>query len=450
MALTGIQIFKYLSKKNCGECGVPTCLAFAMNLAAGKAELEKCPYITEEAKQALAEASAPPIRTVQIGASELAKKIGGELVMFRHEKRFENPPILAVLISEEMSDQDVDGRIQRFKSVRFVRIGLKLNADMIAVRANNPDKMKSLVEKAMSAPDALIMVMSENVEALKVGAQAAADRKPLVYAITPDNLGQLKDFIKEKKFPVVAKAKGLNELADLTQKLNEAQIQDIVLDSSAKSIKEMFEHQVVIRRLALLNKFRPLGYPTVAPVFELSSDPLTQTLHAATFISKYSGVIVLSDIQGEILFPLLLARLNVYTDPQRPMVTEPGVYDFSNPDAKSPTLVTSNFSLTYFIVSGEIENSRVPCRLVVVDTEGLSVMTAWAAGKFSGDLVGIYIKKLGLPEKLQTKKFVIPGLAAAISGELEEELGSTCEVLIGPREASHIPAYLKEHFSTRA
>lgn len=446
MALTGIQIFKYLPKKNCGECGVPTCLAFAMNLAAGKTELKKCPYVTEEAKQALSEAAAPPIRTVQIGTGELAKKIGGELVMFRHEKRFENPPLLAVLVSEEMTDDEIDGRIQRFKSLRYVRIGLTLKADMIAVSANSSEKMKVLVEKALSVPDALIMVMSENVEALKIGAQAAADRKPLVYAITPDNINQLKDFIKEKNLPVVAKANGLDELSELTQKLNEAQIQDIVLDPTPKSLKEMFEQQIAIRRLALLNKFKPLGYPTIAPVFKLSSDLVFQTIHAATFISKYASIIVLSDLQGESLFPLLLARLNIYTDPQRPMVTEPGVYEFNNADANSPTLITSNFSLTYFIVSGEIENSRVPSRLVVVDTEGLSVLTAWAAGKFSGDLIGAYIKKLGLPEKLQNKKFVIPGLVAAISGELEEELGPTCEVLIGPREAAHIPAYLKEHF----
>lgn len=449
MALTGIQIFKYLPKKNCGECGVPTCLAFAMNLAAGKAELEKCPYVTEEAKQALSEAAAPPIRTVQIGVGELAKKIGGELVMFRHEKRFENPPILAVLISEEMSEEEVEGRIQRFKDLRYVRIGLTLRADMIAVSANSPEKMKALVDKALSVPDALIMVMSENLEALKTGAQEAADRKPLIYAITLENFDQLKDFIKEKKFPVVAKAEGLEALSELTQKLSAEQIQDIVLDPSPKSLKEMFEQQIVIRRLALLSKFRPLGYPTIAPVFKFSPDLIFQTIYAATFIAKYAGILVLSDLQGESLFPLLLARLNIYTDPQRPMVTEPGVYEFNNPDENSPTLITCNFSLTYFIVSGEIENSRVPSRLVVVDTEGLSVLTAWAAGKFSGDLIGAYIKKLGLPEKLQNKKFIIPGLAAAISGELEEELGPTCEVLIGPREAAHIPAYLREHFGAR-
>jgi len=384
---------------------------------------------------------------VQIGVGELAKKIGGELVMFRHEKRFENPPIIAALISEDMSDEDVDGRIQRFKELRYIRIGLTLKADMLAVRASDPDKMKALVEKALGAEDALICVMSDNVDALKAGAETAADRKPLLYAITPDNADQLTDFVKEKGFPVVAKASGLEDLASLTEKLNGAGIQDIVLDSGARTLKEAFEHQVIIRRLALDKKFKPLGYPTFLPVFEMAKDLATETLYAATFIAKYGGVIVLSDFQGESLFPLLLTRLNIYTDPQRPMVTEPGIYEFNNPDENSPVLVTTNFSLTYFIVSGEIENSRVPSRLVVVDTEGLSVLTAWAAGKFSGDLIGAFIKKLGLPEKLQTKKVIIPGTVAVISGELEEELGSDFEVLIGPREAAHIPAYLKEHFS---
>jgi len=447
MALTGIQIFKLLPKTNCGECDFPTCLAFAMSLAAGKTELSKCPHVSEEAKQALAEAAAPPIRTVKIGDGEIAKKIGGELVMFRHEKRFENQPILAALISEEMSDEEVDGRIQRFKELRYIRIGLTLRADMLAVKANEPDKMKALIGKALGAEDALIMVMSENVEALKAGAEAAADRKPLVYAITPDNADQLKDFVKEKGLPVVAKANGLEELASLTAKLNEAGIQDIVLDTGARKLKEAFEHQIIIRRLALDKKFKPMGYPTILPVFEMAQDLATETLYAATFISKYGGVIVLSDFQGESLFPLLLARLNIYTDPQRPMVTEPGVYEINNPDENSAVLVTTNFSLTYFIVSGEIEASRVPSRLVVVDTEGLSVLTAWAAGKFSGDLIGAFIKKLGLGEQLKTKKVIIPGTVAVISGELEEELGSEFEVLIGPREAAHIPAYLKEHFS---
>ena len=204
-----------------------------------------------------------------------------------------------------------------------------------------------------------------------------------------------------------------------------------------------FEEQIVIRRGAIQKKYRPLGFPTITLPCEMADDLMRETLIASIFVAKYGGIIVLSDLQGHSLFPLLLSRLNIYTDPQRPMATSPGIYEIGSPDENSPLLVTTNFSLTYFIVSGEIESSRVPCWLLIADTEGLSVMTAWAAGKFAGDLVGSFVKKCGITDKVAHKKIIIPGYAAAISGDLEEELPDW-EVIIGPRDASLIPKFLKD------
>jgi acetyl-CoA decarbonylase/synthase complex subunit gamma len=242
---------------------------------------------------------------------------------------------------------------------------------------------------------------------------------------------------------LAARGNGLDEVSELTAKLTEDGLNDIVIDSGARGIRKAFEDQIFIRRGALLKKYKPLGFPTIALPCEMTDDPMQETLIASIFVAKYGGIIVLSDLQGHSLFPLLLARMNIYTDPQRPMATSPGIYEIGGPNEDSPVLVTSNFSLTYFIVSGEIETSRVPAWLVIVDTEGLSVLTAWAAGKFVGDAVGMSIKKCGIMDKVRHKKVVIPGYAAAISGDLEEELGDW-EVLVGPRESAHIPAYLKE------
>jgi len=445
MALTGIQIYKLLPKTNCSECGVPTCLAFAMSLAAGKAELAACPYVSEEAKAELADAAAPPIRVVEIGAGERKLKIGGETVLFRHEKTFLNPPGIAVLVTDEMSDEEVAGRLERFKTLEYERVGLTLRADLIAVKSISADagKFEALVARVKSETDGGIILMTDDVGVMETGLKACADRKPLIYAVTKENADGMAGLAKEHSCPLSVKGDGLDEVSELTTKLTEDGLQDLVIDSGARGIGKALEDQIFIRRGALLKKYKPLGFPTIALPCEMTDDFMKETLIASMFVAKYGGIIVLSDLQGHSLFPLLLARMNIYTDPQRPMATSAGIYEIGGPNESSPILVTSNFSLTYFIVSGEIETSRVPAWLVVVDTEGLSVLTAWAAGKFVGDIVGIALKKCGVMDKVNHKKVVIPGYAAAISGDLEEELGDW-EVMVGPRESAHIPAYLKE------
>ncbi|NVM57359.1 MAG: acetyl-CoA decarbonylase/synthase complex subunit gamma [Desulfobacterales bacterium] len=445
MALTGIQIYKLLPKTNCGECGVPTCLAFAMNLAAGKAELEACPYVSEEAKAQLADASAPPIRPVEIGTGERRLKIGGETVLFRHEKTFLNPPGLAVLVTDEMSDEDVAGRLKRFKELEYERVGLCLRADLVAVKSLSGDagRFQTLLDRAKKETDGGIILMTLVPGVMEAGLKLCADRKPLMYAATRENMDGMASLAKEYGCPLAVKGDGPDEVSDLTTKLMEGGLKDLVIDTAARGVRKAFEDQIFIRRGAILKKYRPLGFPTITFPCEMTDDLMRETLIASMFVAKYGGIIVLSDLQGHSLFPLLLARMNIYTDPQRPLATSPGIYEIGGPNEDSPVLVTCNFSLTYFIVSGEIESSRVPAWLVVVDTEGLSVLTAWAAGKFVGDAVGMLIKKCGVMDKVKHRKVIIPGYAAAISGDLEEELGN-CEVLVGPRESAHIPAYLKE------
>ena len=445
MPLTGIEIYKLLPKTNCGECGVPTCLAFAMSLAAGKAELAACPYVSDEAKAKLEEASAPPIRPVTIGVGAKAIKVGGGTVMFRHEKRFDNPPGFAILISDTMTEADVSGRLERFTKLQYDRVGLTLRPELVALKCDSGDvgKFEALVAKVTKQnSDCNIILMSENPDILAAGLKACASRKPLLYTATRDNLDRVADLAKENSCPLAVKADGLEELAQLSSRLTEAGVKDIVLDSGARTLRRAFEDQIAIRRAALDKKFRPLGFPTIVFPGEMSDHPLKEDLIGSILLAKYGGLIVLSDFQRGSLFPLLVERMNIYTDPQRPLATAEGIYEIGGPDENSPVLITSNFSLTYFIVSGEIENSRLSSYLLVKDTEGLSVMTAWPAGKFGADVIGPFVKKCGISERVKHKKLIIPGYIAVESGSLEEELPGW-EIMIGPREGAHIPAYLK-------
>ena len=444
MPLTGLEIFKLLPKTNCGECGVPTCLAFAMSLATGKAELAACPYIPEEAKGKLQEALAPPIRLITIGVGDRAMKVGGETVMFRHEKRFENPPGLAILISDAMEEPEVDSRLERCKRLQYERVGISLRPELVAVRDDSGDaaKFEAVVDKVKQNSDFGIILMSANPDIVAAGLKVCADRKPLIYAATKDNLNRWADLAKESSCPIVAKASSLKGLAELTTRLTEAGIKDIVLDSGSRTVRRAFEDQVLIRSAALSKKFHPLGFPTIVFPGEMTNDVMKEAVIASIFVAKYGGIIVLSDFQGESLFPLLVERMNIYTDPQRPLTTAEGIYKIGGPDENSPVLITTNFSLTYFIVSGEVEASKVPAYLLIMNTDGLSVLTAWAAGTFVSDNIAEFVKGCGIMDEVRHHKLIIPGYIAVESGGIEDEL-KDWEVLVGPREGAHIPAYLK-------
>jgi len=444
MALTGIEIFKLLPKTNCQECGVPTCMAFAVKLAAGQAELDSCPYVSKEAREKLEEASAPPIRPVVIGSGEGALKVGGETVIFRHEKTFVNKPGIGLLITDAMSDAEVDSRLKTFKELEYERVGLLLKADIVAVKDTTGDAQKftGMIEKVKHSGIKNLVLMSDKTEVLKAGVKAAADCKPLIYAATNENLEELGRLALEHSCPLAVKGNGLGEVAAMTSRLTDMKLKDIVVDTGARKLSQAFQDHIAMRRAALVDRVRPLGFPTIVFPCEMTDDPVQEAVIASTFIPKYGGIIILSAIAGHNLFPLVLQRMNIYTDPQRPMATTEGIYEINNPDENSPVLITSNFSLTYFIVSGEVESSRVPAWLLIKDTEGLSVLTAWAAGKFVADAIAPFVKKCGIEGKIKHRKLVIPGAAATISGELDEEL-KDWEVQIGPREAAHITPFLK-------
>jgi acetyl-CoA decarbonylase/synthase complex subunit gamma len=447
MALTGIQIFKLLPKTNCGECGVPTCLAFAMNLAAGKAELASCPYVSNEAKEQLAEASAPPIRPVAIGAGVRAFKTGGETVMFRHEKTFYNPTGLAAVINSDIKAEALDRKLKEWNALQYERVGLNLRPELAALKDVNGDAsaFAAVAGKIARESEFGLILMTGNMDVMKAGVEASAFKKPLLYAADKTNADNLGAIAKEKGLPLAVRADNVNDLIALTDKLAAIGVKDLVLDSGAREMKKLFEDQVAIRRAALKAANRSLGFPTIAFPCEMAGNLDVETVIAAMCIAKYAGIVVLSDFRGENLFPLLLERLNIFTDPQRPMTVTQGIYEIGSPDENSPVLVTTNFSLTYFIVSGEIEGSRIPSWLLIMDTEGLSVMTAWAAGKFSGDMVGSFVKKSGIADKVKHRKVIIPGYAAAISGEMEEELPGW-DIIIGPRDASLLPKFLKDNW----
>jgi len=353
---------------------------------------------------------------------------------------------VAVLVTDAMSEGEVDSRLKAISSLQYDRVGLKLKANLAAVKSNDAGKLTALAQKAAGS-GAAVMLMSDSADALKAAAASIKDQKPLLYAATKANADAMGALAKEMGLPLVVKGEGsLESVVALTEKLAGMGLKDLLIDTGTREIKKALEEQVQIRRLAIKKTYRPLGYPTVVFPAEMTKDPVTEALFASIFVAKYGGIIVMSDLRGETLFPLLVARMNIYTDPQRPMATQKGIYPINNPTENSPVLVTSNFSLTYFIVSGELESSRLPAWLIVVDTEGLSVLTSWAAGKFAADIVGPYVLKCGIIDKIKHKKLIIPGVVASISGELEEEMPGW-EIMIGPREAVHIANYLKERFA---
>jgi acetyl-CoA decarbonylase/synthase complex subunit gamma len=446
MALTGIQILKMLPKKNCGECGIPTCLAFAMKVAAGQQEIGECPYVSEAVKEQIGEASAPPIRTIKIGGGENVFTMGGETCLYRHEKRFENATGIGVLVTTEMADGDVAGRIERFNTLRYERVGVLMKADIIAVKdaKNDEGSFVALTKKVLDgSADAKLVLISDSAASLKAAAKVCGDRKPLLFGATASNGAEMAAAAKECDCPLGVKGANLDDTIAVAEQMLGAGLKDLVLDTGARTIRGALEDNLVARKAAVTKKFKPLGFPVITFPCEMTADPLLEAMISSVLIAKYAAIVILSDLQGDILFPLLLERLNLYTDPQRPMVVQEDVYSINGPGENSPVLITCNFSLTYFIVSGEIEGSKVPSWLLIKDTEGLSVLTAWAAGKFGADMIAAFIKKAGIADKVKHRELIIPGYLASMKGELEEEL-SGWTITIGPREAGHLPAFLKE------
>ena len=444
MALTGIQILGMLPKTNCGECSIPTCLAFAMKVAAGQAEIETCPYVSEEAKETIGAANAPPIRTVKIGTGDAEFVAGGETCLYRHDKRFEHQTGIAVLISTDEDEASVDGKLKRANDIVIERVGIMMRNNLVAVKDAGGGDLAAMAKKVLEmAPQQAIILMSDNVDALKAGAEACGENKPLLYGATADSVDDFAALAKDTGCVIGVKGKNMDDLVETADKLIAAGVKDMVIDTGARTLRASYEDNIVARRAAIKERFKALGFPTITFPCEMADDLMVEAMIGSVLMAKYAAITVFSDIQGETLFPLLLEQLNIFTDPQRPMVVEEDIYPISGPDENSPVLITCNFSLTYFIVSGEIEGSKVPSWLLIKDTEGLSVLTAWAAGKFGADLIAVFVNKSGIADKVKHRELIIPGYLATIKGELEEELPDWT-ITIGPREAGHLPAFLKE------
>ena len=444
MALTGIQIFKLLPKTNCKECGVPTCLAFAMNLASGKAELDACPYVSDDARAQLSEASAPPIRPVVLGKGVRKATTGGETVQYRHEKTFYNPTLLAAQVGSDIAAADLETKLKGWNALQFERVGLNLRPELVAVKdvGGNADAFAAVAKQVAETSEFNLILMTEDVDVMKAGVAACAFKRPLMYAATEANADAFGAIAKENDLPLAIKADSIEGLVPLSEKLTGMGLKDLVLDPGSREPKQSHQDMIALRRAALKDGNRAVGFPAIAFPCEMASNLDTETMLGAMYVAKYGGIVVMSDFAGESLFPLLLERLNIFTDPQRPMMVTEGIYPINNPDENSRVLVTTNFALTYFIVSGEIEASKVPIWLLIKDSEGLSVLTAWAAGKFSGDDVGMFVKKSGITDKIKNLELVVPGYAASIVGDVEEELPGWT-ITVGPREAAHIPGILR-------
>ena len=444
MALTGLTIFKLLPKTNCGECGVPTCMAFAMKLAAKNAELAACPYASEEAKKTIGAASKPPIRLVKMGPAGAEAAVGNETVMFRHEKTFVHPTAFAVAFSDGQSLEELRHRTAEVREYCLDRVGEKLRIDLALVE-NTTGAVGPFVDAVKAVAGGTgrgIILQSDNVEAIEAALQALVGQRPLIHAATLENYEAIGALARQYKAPVVARAATPEALASLTTKLVALGIEDIVLEVPAGNSAAVLQNNTILRKMALRSNFGPLGYPILN--FATGHDLASLVADASTYILKYASILVIDTLQYQALLPLMMLRQNVYTDPQKPIQVEPKVYPIGEAGSASPVLVTTNFSLTYFLVSGEIENSGVPAHLAIVECEGMSVLTAWAAGKFSGAKIGAFIKASGIEGQVSTRRIVIPGYVAQISGELEECLPGW-EVVVGPQEAADLGAFLKMH-----
>jgi acetyl-CoA decarbonylase/synthase complex subunit gamma len=443
MALSGVEIFKLLPRTNCKKCGFPTCLAFAMKLAQGQVEIEKCPDISEESKKILSEASAPPIKSFTIGSGDKAVKIGGENVLFRHDKKFINPCVLAVNMKDSLSDEELKQKISEVVDSEIERVGQKLRIDAISVEYTSKDKTRyeSVVKMvATEAPDTVIILNCKDPSAAEIAVKVVADRRPLLYCATTENVDSMAGIAKANKIPLGVYAEGVESLSVLTERIKGLGVEELVVDSGARTAKEVIEHNTQIRRSAIKKNFRPLGYPIINYVTR--EDSVLESLIASIAITKYASIVVLNSIEKWKNLALFTLRQNIYTDPQVPMQVEQKIYKINEPVADSPLLITTNFSLTYFIVSGEVENSKVPSWLAVMDCEGLSVLTAWAAGKFTAAKIAQFIKESGIENQINHKELIIPGQVAILSGALEDKLEGW-KITVGPREANAIPTFLK-------
>jgi len=437
MALSGIQIYKLLPQTNCKECGFPTCLAFAMKLAAKQVELSSCPYVSEASKAQLEESAAPPIRLITLKSDGHEVKVGNEVVLYRHEKTFYNKSGIFVKLPTSKGENELVEQTKKIDQYRVNYVGMDLEVDGIAIEDNAGDatKMKSAINAVRSASKKPLILISSDENVLDAGLSQLNGETPMICCATQSNWEKFADLAGKQKSVLAITSDKIEELAELTEKVKSKGVEDIVLVPNGKNLGHNLILQTQIRRAAIKANFRALGYPTLA----FCSTPV----QAGQAITKYAGFVVLDNFAPELVYPLLVLRQNIYTDPQKPIQVQPGLYEINNPKETDPVLVTTNFSITYFSVANEVEGSGLPAWLLVADAEGMSVLTAWAAGKFDADRIAKAVKTTNVAEKLSKKRLVLPGAVAVLSGEVEAELPDW-EIRVGPREAVDIPKFYKQ------
>lgn len=444
MALSGIQIYKMLPQTNCKDCGFPTCLAFAMKLAAKQVELSLCPHVSEESQAALSASAAPPIRLVTLSSNGHEVKAGNEVVLFRHEKTFYHRPGLFIRVKDDQATEQIKEKVSEADAYQVTYVGIDLALDGFAVEAvsGNPEAFAQAVEAVQAASDRPLILIGDDPEVMTAGLAVTKTAGLLIDGANEDNWETMAALAQEHKASLVVTASSLEALAELTEKINDKGVKDLVIDPAARNFSASLSYATQIRRLALKKNFRQLGYPIIVFPGE-AGEAEQESMLAAQAIAKYAGFIVLDHFASETVYPLLVLRENIYTDPQKPIQVQPGLYEINSPTAEDPLLVTTNFSITYFSVANEVEGAGLPAWLLVTDAEGMSVLTAWAAGKFDAERIAKDVKQFKVNDKVNHRQMVIPGHVAVISGELEEELPDW-KIRVGPREAVDLPVFLKQ------
>ncbi len=441
MALSGIQIYKLLPQTNCKDCGFPTCLAFAMKLAAKQTELDLCPHVSEEAAAQLSEASAPPVRPMVLKSNGYEVKAGNEVVLFRHEKTFYSHPGFFVRVYDTMPGEEIKAKVELADKYEVDYVGIELGIDGFAVQADGGDfgAAVNAVREVSHKP----LILIGDPENIKPGlANLSEGETALIAFATQENWEAMAELAVKKGSALAITADTIDEMVALSGKVQGAGVKDVVLAPSQRGFKGTLIANTISRRLALKKNFRPLGFPILSIPGDVG-DPSREVMLAAQAIGKYAGFIVLDHFTPEATYPLLVLRENIFTDPQKPIQVQPGIYEINHPGPEDPVLVTTNFSITYFSVANEVEGSGKPAWLVVTDAEGMSVLTAWAAGKFDAERIAKDVKRFGVADKVNKRRIVLPGHVAVLSGELEEELPDW-DIKVGPREAVDITSYLKE------
>ncbi|MEG0997582.1 MAG: acetyl-CoA decarbonylase/synthase complex subunit gamma [Clostridiales bacterium] len=441
MGLTGLAIYKNLPKKNCNECGVPTCLAFAMALASGKASLDACPYVTDEAREALDSASAPPIKLVKIGTGEKEVELGDETELFRHDKTFFHPTGMGFYVEDNAAD--LDAQIDAIADLQFDRVGQHYTVQFVALKNASGDAATFAAAAEKAAAKMAVILMADDAAAQSAALDKIAAEKPLVYAATEANYEAMVEVAKKYEVALAVYAEGLEALDALVEKIHGLGYKELVLDAGSRETVKVLADLTQIRRLAVKKRHRPFGYPTIA--FTSEEPGLAETMQANAYVAKYASICVMKGTNKADIMPILSWRQNVYTDPQKPVAVVPKLYEIGAVNENSPLYITTNFSLSYYSVEGEVEASRIPSYIIPIDTDGTSVLTAWAAGKFGGEHIAAAMKEYDIESKVNHKKVIIPGFVAVIAAKLKDETG--WEVIVGPKEASGISGFAKANFA---